>query len=85
MKNNLLRLGSISSYLTVEEGTRPAEESSPLQHKGLENVTVAEVLMTKGGEKAGSWLSCCADDTVYDAVKQVCEASLRINNLFLYS
>ncbi|XP_027148354.1 CBS domain-containing protein CBSX3, mitochondrial-like [Coffea eugenioides] len=76
MKNNLLRLGSISSYLTVEEGTRPAEESSPLQHKGLENVTVAEVLMTKGGEKAGSWLSCRADDTVYDAVKQMAQNNI---------
>ncbi|XP_027091134.1 CBS domain-containing protein CBSX3, mitochondrial isoform X2 [Coffea arabica] len=76
MKNNLLRLGSISSYLTVEEGTRPAEESSPMQHKGLENVTVAEVLMTKGGEKAGSWLSCRADDTVYDAVKQMAQNNI---------
>ncbi|GKA72194.1 hypothetical protein Tco_0778410, partial [Tanacetum coccineum] len=30
----------------------------------------AEVLMTKEDEKAGSWLWCKSDDTVYDAAKQ---------------
>lgn len=46
---------------------------SPLMHiKGLENTTVAEVLMTKEDEKVGSWLWCKSDDTVYDAAKQVC-------------
>ncbi|PWA78299.1 cystathionine beta-synthase (CBS) family protein [Artemisia annua] len=45
---------------------------SPLMHqKGLENTTVAEVLMTKEDEKAGSWLWCKSDDTVYDAAKQM--------------
>lgn len=45
---------------------------SPLTHqKGLENTTVAEVLMTKEDEKVGSWLWCKSDDTVYDAAKQV--------------
>ncbi|XP_018821531.1 CBS domain-containing protein CBSX3, mitochondrial-like isoform X2 [Juglans regia] len=45
--------------------------SSPEQLKGLENVTVAEVLMTKGGEKTGSWLWCHTDDAVIDAVKNM--------------
>ncbi|KAG6624924.1 hypothetical protein CIPAW_16G059800 [Carya illinoinensis] len=45
--------------------------SSPEQLKGLENVTVAEVLMTKGGEKTGSWLWCHTDDVVIDAVKNM--------------
>ncbi|XP_024970074.1 CBS domain-containing protein CBSX3, mitochondrial-like isoform X1 [Cynara cardunculus var. scolymus] len=39
--------------------------------KGLENTTVAEVLMTKEDEKVGSWLWCKSDDTVYDAAKQM--------------
>lgn len=47
-------------------------KSEMQHHKGLENMTVEEVLMTKEGEKAGSWLCCRMDDTVYDAVKQVC-------------
>ena len=46
--------------------------SRPVQLKGLENVSVAEVLMTKGGEKTGSWLWCRSDDAVIDAVKHVC-------------
>lgn len=46
---------------------------SPLMHlKGLENTTVAEVLMKKEDEKDGPWLWCTSDDTVYDAAKQVC-------------
>lgn len=40
-------------------------------HRGLENVTVADVLMTKEEDKTGSWLWCRTDDTVYDAVKNV--------------
>lgn len=47
-------------------------ESPRMQLKGLENTTVSDVLMTKGGEKAGSWLCCRMDDTVYDAVNKVC-------------
>lgn len=42
-----------------------------MPEKGLQNTTVAEVLMTKGEEKVGSWLWCRTDDTVYEAVKQV--------------
>lgn len=48
--------------------------SSPaMREKGLENTTVAEVLMTKGEEKVGSWLWCRTDDTIYDAVKQMAQ------------
>ncbi|KAI8025997.1 hypothetical protein LOK49_LG02G00554 [Camellia lanceoleosa] len=49
--------------------------SSPptaMHQKGLENTIVVDVLMTKGGEKVESWLWCSTDDTVHDAVKQVC-------------
>lgn len=42
-----------------------------MQQKGLENVSVSEVLMTKGEEKVGSWLSCRVDDAVINAVKNV--------------
>ncbi|KAI4374979.1 hypothetical protein MLD38_012906 [Melastoma candidum] len=52
--------------------------SSPsrVPHKGLENVTVADVLMTKGDERTGSWLWCQTDDTVYDAVKNMAENNI---------
>ncbi|KAF7829660.1 CBS domain-containing protein CBSX3, mitochondrial [Senna tora] len=44
--------------------------SSPaMQQKGLENVTVSDVLMTKGEEKFGSWLWCRVDDAVINAMK----------------
>ncbi|XP_062097485.1 CBS domain-containing protein CBSX3, mitochondrial-like [Humulus lupulus] len=45
--------------------------SLSVQEKGLENVTVAEVLMAKGGENTGSWLWCLSDDIVNDAVKNM--------------
>lgn len=45
--------------------------SPPMQEKGLENLTVADVLMTKGEEKTGTWLWCHTNDTVDDAVKNV--------------
>uniref|UniRef100_A0A7N0V616 CBS domain-containing protein n=1 Tax=Kalanchoe fedtschenkoi TaxID=63787 RepID=A0A7N0V616_KALFE len=46
--------------------------SSPVMHqKGLENTTVAEVLISKGDESPGSWLWCRSNDTVHDAVKQM--------------
>lgn len=48
-----------------------SSRSPPVQLKGLENVSVAEVLLTKGGEKTGSWLWCHTDDAVIDAVKNV--------------
>ncbi|CAK9178509.1 unnamed protein product [Ilex paraguariensis] len=53
-----------------------ATSSPPTQHKGLENTTVAEVLMTKGEEQVGSWLWCRTTDTVYDAVKQMAQNNI---------
>ncbi|KAL3505309.1 hypothetical protein ACH5RR_035150 [Cinchona calisaya] len=67
-KSKLLRHSSISSHLTTD--------STTMQYKGLENMKVAEVLMTKGGEKVGSWLSCHMNDTVYDAVKQMAQNNI---------
>lgn len=63
------RCGCVTSSVTQKENT---EDKSPtMQNKGLENTTVAEVLMTKGEEQVGSWIWCRTDDTVHDAVKQV--------------
>ncbi|XP_043709240.1 CBS domain-containing protein CBSX3, mitochondrial-like [Telopea speciosissima] len=48
--------------------------SSPtMQHKGIENTTVAEVLTTKGED---SLLCCHTDDTVYDAVKRMADSNV---------
>lgn len=44
---------------------------SSMQEKGLENVTVAEVLMSKEDEHIGPWLWCHSNDTVQNAVKNV--------------
>ncbi|KAL9231594.1 hypothetical protein vseg_006801 [Gypsophila vaccaria] len=44
-----------------------------MNHKGLENTTVEDVLMIKEGEKNGSWLWCRSDDTVLAAVKQMAQ------------
>ncbi|KAE9457042.1 hypothetical protein C3L33_11060, partial [Rhododendron williamsianum] len=52
---------------------RRVASSPALREKGLENTTVAEVLMTKGEEKVGSWLWCHTDDTIHDAVKQMAQ------------
>lgn len=45
----------------------------PMLQKGLENVTVSEVLMTKGEERVGSWLWCRVDDAVFNAMKNMAE------------
>ncbi|WRX30318.1 CBS domain - like 10, partial [Theobroma cacao] len=60
-KNMFSRFGCVTS------------SPSPLgtQEKGLENMTVADVLMTKGEEKVGSWLWCRINDNVDDAMKNV--------------
>lgn len=57
-KNIFSRFGCVTSSTTMPE-------------KGLENLTVADVLMTKGEDKTGSWLWCRTNDTVYDAVNNV--------------
>ncbi|KAF5468493.1 hypothetical protein F2P56_012639 [Juglans regia] len=61
----------VEKFLSRFGGITSSSRSSPVQLKGLENVTVAEVLMTKGGEKVGSWLWCHTDDAVIDAVKKM--------------
>ncbi|CAA0843395.1 Cystathionine beta-synthase (CBS) family protein [Striga hermonthica] len=53
-----------------------AAESRTISDKGLQNTTVAEVLMTKGEEKVGSWLWCKTDETVYDAVKRMAQYNI---------
>ncbi|KAJ9166075.1 hypothetical protein P3X46_020874 [Hevea brasiliensis] len=50
--------------------------SPPMPEKGLENLTVADVLMTKGEEKTGSWLWCRTNDTVYDAVNNMAKNNI---------
>ncbi|XAR64131.1 hypothetical protein NMG60_11024359 [Bertholletia excelsa] len=50
--------------------------SPDMGNKGLENTTVSDVLMTKEEEKAGSWLWCRSDDTVFDAVKQMAQNNI---------
>ncbi|KAK1399258.1 Cystathionine beta-synthase (CBS) family protein [Heracleum sosnowskyi] len=63
------RCGFVTSSVT--------EDKSPtMQNKGLENTTVAEVLMTKGEEQVGSWIWCRTDDTVHDAVKQMAQNNI---------
>ncbi|RDX75815.1 CBS domain-containing protein CBSX3, mitochondrial [Mucuna pruriens] len=48
--------------------------SSPrMQQKGLENVMVSDVLMTKGEENVGSWLWCRVDDAVINAMKNMAD------------
>ncbi|GER35562.1 Cbs domain protein [Striga asiatica] len=53
-----------------------AAQSHTISDKGLQNTTVAEVLMTKGQEKVGSWLWCNTDETVYDAVKRMAQNNI---------
>ncbi|KAL8148574.1 CBS domain-containing protein CBSX3, mitochondrial-like [Apium graveolens] len=66
--------GCVTSSVTQKENT---EDKSPImQNKGLENTTVAEVLMTKGEEQVGSWIWCRTDDTVHDAVKQMAQNNI---------
>lgn len=45
--------------------------SFPSEQKGLENITVADILITKGQDKVGSWLWCHTNDFVDDAAKNV--------------
>ncbi|KAF3339982.1 CBS domain-containing protein CBSX3 [Carex littledalei] len=42
-----------------------------LPHKGLENITVAEILKVKGEDEAGSVYWCRTNDTVFDAVQHM--------------
>ncbi|XP_078151775.1 CBS domain-containing protein CBSX3, mitochondrial-like [Carex rostrata] len=44
-----------------------------LPHKGLENITVAEILKVKGKDEAGSVYWCRTSDTVFNAVQHMTE------------
>lgn len=59
-KNMFSRFGCVDSSQTMK-----------MEEKGLENMTVADVLMTKGEENVGSWLWCHINDNVDDAMKNV--------------
>ncbi|KAG8377810.1 hypothetical protein BUALT_Bualt08G0072400 [Buddleja alternifolia] len=74
----LLHSHSISSPTKHHKGVNDptVAKSHTISEKGLQNLTVAEVLMTKGEEKVGSWLSCHTNDTVYDAVKQMAQNNI---------
>lgn len=72
--NGIFNLNKISS------GFGFITSSPSMQHKGLENVTVSEVLMTKGEENVGSWLWCRVDDVVINAMRNV----RYFFNLFFY-
>jgi len=64
--------GNAISNLNKKSSNFGCVTSSPrTQQKGLENVTVSEVLMTKGEENIGSWLWCRTDDAVINAMKNV--------------
>ncbi|OMO75106.1 Cystathionine beta-synthase, core [Corchorus olitorius] len=66
-KNMLSRLGCVTSSSLLPN---PPKE---MQEKGLENITVADVLMTKGEENVGSWFWCRINDNVDDAMKNMAE------------
>ncbi|XVF73763.1 hypothetical protein PTKIN_Ptkin13bG0008000 [Pterospermum kingtungense] len=64
-KNMLSRFGCVTS-----------SQSMSIEEKGLENVTVADILMTKDEENVGSWFSCRINDNVEDATKNMAEHNI---------
>lgn len=70
IKRTSSSFGCVASSSIMQKGM-VSESPTMQQNKGLESMTVADVLMTKGEEKVGSWIWCRSDDTVHDAVKQV--------------
>ncbi|KAL5845116.1 hypothetical protein ACOSQ4_011074 [Xanthoceras sorbifolium] len=50
--------------------------ASSIEEKGLENITVADILMTKGEARVGSWLWCQTDDTVDDAARNMAKNNI---------
>ncbi|XP_049391825.1 CBS domain-containing protein CBSX3, mitochondrial-like [Solanum stenotomum] len=74
MNKVFARFGRVISFPTVQSKEAKdivVSESSTMQQKGLENTTVADVLMIKDEEKGNSWLCCRTNDTAYDAIKQM--------------
>ncbi|CAI0436127.1 unnamed protein product [Linum tenue] len=55
---------------------RVASSSSSAEGKGLQNVTVADVLMTKGEENVGSWLWCRSTDSAHEAAKSMAQSNI---------
>ncbi|KAJ8530607.1 hypothetical protein K7X08_023488 [Anisodus acutangulus] len=74
MNKVFARSGRVISFPMVqnnETNSIMVPESSTMQQKGLQNTTVADVLMIKDEEKGNSWLCCRTNDTAYDAIKQM--------------
>lgn len=74
MNKIFARFGRVISFPTVqnkEANDIVVAESSTMQQKGLENTTVADVLMIKDEEKGNSWICCRTNDTAHDAIKKV--------------
>ncbi|CAL9204544.1 unnamed protein product [Musa hybrid cultivar] len=47
-----------------------------IPHKGLENITVYELLKAKGEEEKEAVYWCCTSDTVYDAVQNMTQHNI---------
>lgn len=73
MKDTILQNKKPNGHgsVTSKMDGRVTCSSSSMQEKGLENVTVAEVLMTKGDQHTGSWIWCRSNEPVLDAIKNV--------------
>lgn len=55
-------------FLSRHESTSAAR----IEEHGFESTKIADVLNAKGKGADGSWLWCTTEDSVYDAVKSVC-------------
>lgn len=73
MNKVFARFGRVISFPVVhsKEANDIMVSEFTMQQKGLENTTVADVLMIKDEEKGNSWLCCRTNDTAYDAIKKV--------------
>ncbi|XP_004238291.2 CBS domain-containing protein CBSX3, mitochondrial [Solanum lycopersicum] len=73
MNKVFARFGRVISLPVVhsKEANDIMVSESIMQQKGLENTTVADVLMIKDEEKGNSWLCCRTNDTAYDAIKKM--------------
>lgn len=74
MNKIFARFGRVISFPTVqnkEANDIVVAESSTMQQKGLENTTVADVLMIKDEEQGNSWICCRTNDTAHDAIKKM--------------
>lgn len=46
--------------------------ASRMEEHGFESTKISDILKGKGKSADGSWLWCTTEDSVYDAVKSVC-------------